>query len=112
MRCSAAIRASPLDEHPAVQAGAGRTRPARSCDLSYTVIRAPADGVVTKVEQLQVGDYINAATPVFSLISSRDVWVEANFKEDDLTYMRRRSVGRGAHRCLSGPPLQGPGGEL
>jgi membrane fusion protein (multidrug efflux system) len=25
---------------------------------------------------------------VFSLISSRDVWVEANFKEDQLTYMR------------------------
>jgi membrane fusion protein (multidrug efflux system) len=25
---------------------------------------------------------------VFSLISTRDVWIEANFKEDDLTYMR------------------------
>jgi len=43
---------------------------------------------VAKVEQLQVGDYINAATPVFTLISSSDVWVEANFKEDELTYMR------------------------
>ena len=41
-------------------------------------------------------------TPVFSLISSRDVWIEANFKEDELTYMRAGPVGRQSHRCLSG----------
>jgi membrane fusion protein (multidrug efflux system) len=56
--------------------------------LSYATIRAPSDGIVTKVEQLQIGDYINAATPVFSLISTHDLWVQANFKEDQLTYMR------------------------
>ena len=39
------------------------------------------------VEQLQVGDYITAATPVFSMISGR-LWVEANFKETELTFMR------------------------
>jgi membrane fusion protein (multidrug efflux system) len=77
----------PLDAHPVVmQAQAVLDR--ANLDLSYTVIRAPDDGVVARVEQLQVGDYINAATPVFGLVSSRDVWVEANFKEDDLTYMR------------------------
>jgi membrane fusion protein (multidrug efflux system) len=77
----------PLDQHPLVmQAQAALDR--ANLDLSYTVIRAPDDGVVARVEQLQVGDYINAATPVFGLVSSRDVWVEANFKEDDLTYMR------------------------
>src|SRR4029077_15106689 len=57
-------------------------------NLSYTAIVAPDNGVVAKVEQLQVGDYINAAAPLFSLISSRDIWIEANFKEDELTYMR------------------------
>ena len=77
----------PLDQHPLVmQAQAALDR--ANLDLSYTVIRAPDDGVVARVEQLQVGDYINAATPVFGLVSSRDVWVEANFKEVDLTYMR------------------------
>lgn len=35
-----------------------------------------------------MGDHINAANPVFALLSSRDVWVEANFKEDQLTHMR------------------------
>ena len=77
----------PLDAHPVVmQAQAALDR--ANLDLSYTVVRAPDDGVVDRVEQLQVGDYINAATAVFGLISSGDIWVEANFKEDDLTYMR------------------------
>ncbi|MDB5988134.1 MAG: hypothetical protein JWR16_3187 [Nevskia sp.] len=75
------------DQHPTVrQAQAALDR--AKLNLSYTRIVAPDDGIVTKVEQLQVGDYINAANPVFALISSRDVWVEANFKEDQLTHMR------------------------
>ncbi len=77
----------PLDAHPVVmQAQAALDR--ANLELSYTIVRASDDGVVAKVEQLQVGDYINAAAPVFNLISSRDIWIEANFKEDDLTYMR------------------------
>jgi membrane fusion protein (multidrug efflux system) len=46
------------------------------------------DGVVTKVEQLQVGDYVQAAAPLFALVSATNVWVEANFKETDLTHIR------------------------
>ncbi|MGH8232131.1 MAG: HlyD family efflux transporter periplasmic adaptor subunit, partial [Steroidobacteraceae bacterium] len=77
----------PLDQHPVVmQAQAALDR--AELQLSYTVIRAPDEGVAAKVEQLQVGDYINASTPVFGLVSTRDILVEANFKEDDLTYMR------------------------
>jgi len=57
-------------------------------NLSYTVIQAPLDGVLSKVENLQVGDYINAAKPVFGLVANKDIWVEANFKETELTYMR------------------------
>ncbi|HZT89494.1 MAG TPA: HlyD family secretion protein [Stellaceae bacterium] len=75
-----------VDQHPTVlraQAQLARTE----VDLRDTIIRAPENGIVTKVEQLQVGDYVNTATPVFSLISDR-VWVEANFKETELTHMR------------------------
>ena len=57
-------------------------------DLSFTVVHAPMDGVVAKVDQIQIGDHINMATPLFALMSDRDIWVEANFKETDLTYMR------------------------
>lgn len=54
---------------------------------SYGVIRAPQAGTVTKVEQLQVGDYVTAATPVFHLVADR-VWIEADFKENQLKHMR------------------------
>jgi membrane fusion protein (multidrug efflux system) len=56
-------------------------------DLSYTIIRAPIDGIVTKVDQIEVGDHVNAAAPLFALMSSTKLWVEANFKETQLTYM-------------------------
>jgi membrane fusion protein, multidrug efflux system len=77
----------PLDQHPVVQEAQAALDRAL-LEISYTEVRAPGSGVVAKVEQLQVGDYINAAVPVFSLISSSDIWIEANFKEDELTYMR------------------------
>ena len=77
----------PLDQHPMVQhAQAALDR--AELNLSYTVIQAPEDGIVTKVEQLQVGDYVTASTPLFSLMSTDRVWVEANFKETELTHMR------------------------
>jgi membrane fusion protein, multidrug efflux system len=57
-------------------------------NLSYTTVTAPSDGVVTRVEQLQVGSYVAASTPVFALVSMHDVWLEANFKEDQLGHMR------------------------
>jgi membrane fusion protein (multidrug efflux system) len=76
-----------IETHPSVlQARAALDR--ALLNLSYTVIRAPEDGIVAKVEQLQVGNYINASSPLFALISTQDVWVEANFKESQLTYMR------------------------
>src|ERR1700737_252442 len=57
-------------------------------NLSYTVIKAPSDGIVTRVEQLQAGTYISASAPVFALVVAGNIWIEANFKEDQLTHMR------------------------
>jgi membrane fusion protein (multidrug efflux system) len=75
------------ERHPTVQQAQALLDRAQ-LNLSYTLVRAPDDGIVTKVEQLQPGDYVTAGTPAFSLVSSRDVWIEANFKETDLTHMR------------------------
>jgi membrane fusion protein, multidrug efflux system len=76
----------PANDHPMVQR-AQAVLDQKQIDLNDTVIRAPENGTVTKVEQLQVGDYMQAATPVFSLMSDR-LWVEANYKETELTHMR------------------------
>jgi membrane fusion protein (multidrug efflux system) len=77
----------PVERHPTVQEAQAQLDRAQ-LNLSYTTIQAPIDGIVTRVEQLQVGNYINASTPAFALVSTHDVWVEANFKEVQLTHMR------------------------
>src|SRR5215813_10520273 len=77
----------PLEQHPMVQRAQAALDRAE-LNLSYTEIRAPENGIVTKVDQLQVGNYVTAGTPLFSLMSTDRVWVEANFKETELTHMR------------------------
>lgn len=76
-----------VNNHPAVQQAQAQLDRAQ-LNLSYTVISAPTAGIVTKVEQLQIGDYVNTGMPVFSLVSNTNLWVEANFKETDLTHVR------------------------
>jgi membrane fusion protein, multidrug efflux system len=75
------------DRHPTVREAKAQLDRAR-LDLSYTDVLAPDDGVVTRVDDLQVGDFVNGGATVFSMMSSRDVWVEANFRETGLTHMR------------------------
>lgn len=76
-----------LSEYPTVQQAQAKLDRAQ-LNLSYTLIKAPMDGVVSKVDLLQVGEYINAAAPVFALISNQTRWIEANFKENKLTHMQ------------------------
>jgi membrane fusion protein (multidrug efflux system) len=53
-------------------------------ELAHTVIDAPATGVISNMK-LQVGEYVNKGSAVFSLIETSPVWVEANLKETELT---------------------------
>ncbi|WP_241610773.1 HlyD family secretion protein [Rosenbergiella epipactidis] len=54
-------------------------------NLSYTEVRAPYDGYVTK-RNVQVGSLVQAGTALFSLVSPQ-IWVTANFKESQLEHM-------------------------
>ena len=76
-----------IDRHPTVRAAKAQLDRAR-LDLSYATVTAPDDGVVTRVDDLQVGNFVNPGTAVFSLLSSRRIWIEANFRETGLTHMR------------------------
>jgi membrane fusion protein (multidrug efflux system) len=78
--------AAPSASQPAVKRAQAALERAQ-LNLNYTVVRAAQDGIVTKVNQLQVGSYVTAAKPVFTLAGVR-IWVEANFKENQLSYMR------------------------
>lgn len=55
-------------------------------NLSYTEVRAPFDGFVTK-RNVQPGTLVQAGTALFSLVSP-NVWVVANFKESQLERMK------------------------
>jgi membrane fusion protein (multidrug efflux system) len=77
---------APVDSQPAVQQALAAHKRARLA-LDDTVVRAPQDGIVTRVHQLQVGSYVTASRPVFVMTGKR-FWVQANFKENQLRYMR------------------------
>ena len=77
----------PTDQHPLVLQAKAQVDQA-ALDLSNTVIRAPADGYVALASRLPVGQYLTAATPAFNVMTTDHAWIEANFKETDLTRMR------------------------
>jgi membrane fusion protein (multidrug efflux system) len=75
-----------VDRHPTVRTAKAQFDQAR-LDLSYATVYAPDDGIVARVDDLQVGDFVNPGAPVFSMLSSRRIWIEANFRETGLTHM-------------------------
>ena len=75
-----------IESQPMVQQAQAALDRAR-LNVSYGVVVAPQDGVVTRVEQLQVGSYVNPAQTLFWLVAGTP-WIEANFKEDQLAKMR------------------------
>jgi membrane fusion protein, multidrug efflux system len=56
-------------------------------NLDHTVMRAPMDGIATQVDQIQLGRFVMAGAPVFSVIDTQKPWVDANLKESDFTYI-------------------------
>ncbi len=72
--------------HPSVERARSALERAE-LELSYTTIRAPADGQVSHVDNLAPGTAIAANTPVFALLLAQQLWIEANFKEDQLTHI-------------------------
>ena len=57
-------------------------------NLSYTRIYAPDDGVVGK-KTVETGQRVDPAESLMAVVDVQDVWVTANFKENQLAQMRR-----------------------
>lgn len=76
----------PLEQFPPYVQAKAKLEDAQR-NLDHTVLRAPMDGVATQVEQIQLGRFVAAGTPVFSIIDVAHPWVDANPKESDLTYV-------------------------
>jgi membrane fusion protein (multidrug efflux system) len=76
----------PLEQFPPyAQAKAALDQAERNLD--HTVLRAPMPGVATQVDQIQLGRFVAAGTPMFSIIDIANPWVDANLKESDFTYV-------------------------
>ena len=72
--------------HPDVQAAAARLR-AAYLDDARTSLVAPVDGYVAK-RTVQVGQRVLPGTALMAVVPLHGVWVDANFKETQLTHMR------------------------
>jgi len=71
---------------PYAQASAALDQAKR--DLDHTVLRAPIAGTATQVPSIQLGRYVTAGTPVFSLVDDTKPWIDANPKETDITHLK------------------------
>ena len=77
----------PLDKFPDyAQAQAAVENAER--DLNHTIVRAPIAGTATQVDSIQLGRFVAAGTPVFSVVDDEAPWVDANPKETDITNLR------------------------
>ena len=57
-------------------------------NLSRTAVYAPVDGRLAQANRLQVGQMMVEGLPALTIVEHESAWVEANFKETDLTHMR------------------------
>jgi membrane fusion protein (multidrug efflux system) len=60
---------------------------AAQLDLSYTTVSAPISGYIAQ-KSIQLGDSVKKAQPLMAVVPLHDVYVEANFKEDQLKNVR------------------------
>ena len=57
-------------------------------NLGYTYIKAPIEGVATQVANIELGRVAPAGQAVFAVVADKGLWVDANPKESDLTYVK------------------------
>ncbi|HEY4083720.1 MAG TPA: HlyD family secretion protein [Burkholderiaceae bacterium] len=80
-------------------------------NVGYTEIRAPRDGYVGN-RKARVGIYANTGTQLMSVVPARGLWIDANFKEDQLSRMHAGQAVSIRADSLPGQVLHGRLGSL
>jgi membrane fusion protein (multidrug efflux system) len=75
----------PVDDYPPVKAAAEDLERAR-VDLGHAHLYAPQAGIISHLPK--IGSRLDAGRPAFAIVSDHAVWIEANFKETDLEWVR------------------------
>ena len=76
----------PLRQQPAVLTAISHIKEAW-LNLQRTEIKSPIDGHIAK-RNIQIGQKVSPGTPMMAVVPLQDVWVDANFKENQLANMR------------------------
>jgi len=76
----------PMNQHPMFLEAQAKLNSV-ALDMRRTQVRAPSDGIVGKVA-LQVGEYVQKGKAVIPIIQTDEIWVEANLKETQITYVK------------------------
>jgi membrane fusion protein (multidrug efflux system) len=93
----------------AARAAVGAAEAARrsaELNLGYTVIRSPIDGYVGN-RAAQLGGYVSVGSALLSIVPAHGLWVDANFKEDQLARMRAGETARVRIDVLPGLVFEG-----
>jgi membrane fusion protein (multidrug efflux system) len=77
----------PVEDFPPYQLAKAALDQAQR-DLDHTLLKAPIAGTATQVDNIQLGRFVTAGMPVFSVIDDTAPWVDANPKETDITWLR------------------------
>jgi membrane fusion protein (multidrug efflux system) len=77
--------ALPVEQHPDYKLAIAE-RDKAMLDLGHVEVRAPIAGILARFE-VKPGEIVAAGLPLFSLVDNSHMWVEANYKETDLTWM-------------------------
>jgi membrane fusion protein (multidrug efflux system) len=77
----------PTPQHPQYLQAQSQVEEAQR-QLDHTVIKAPFAGTVTNVPSIAPGKYLAASTTAFYLVDTDHLWVSANPKETELTYVK------------------------
>lgn len=80
----------PTEQHPRYLQALAELEKTK-LDINHLEIRAPADGVAVNVA-VHEGEYVIAGSSLVSLVDDKNMWLEANFKETDLTWVRPGQV--------------------
>lgn len=96
----------PTDDHPAVQAALAQVELAQR-NLGKTEVAAAADGVISQIGSLNVGQFVATGTTIASLVDTEGTWVEANFKETQLAAIHIGMPAEVKVDAMTGEPLEG-----
>lgn len=100
----------PGDENAMVQQARASLETAR-LNLERATVRAPEDGVVTGV-QLDKGNYAGAGAPQMTFIATHNIWIQADFKENNLGHLEPGLTAEIVFDVLPGKVVKGTVREI